>query len=183
MRFTVNLDLIAEQYDQLVRILASLRDRTAPADVVLQRLINAAPADRLDKALTALGGLDKTIHILRYIHDMPLRQAIHLQLNRGALAMAESRTCISVAITTQRVIRVRCGATLFRSGHKNRDCDAVPQDAPEQGPAGRNVGHGWIRVGLDGDRQDALDGTRKHLLTRVAGIAEGRSRTRNAIRG
>ena len=111
MRFTVNLDLIAEQYDQVVRVLASLRDRTAPADVVLQRLINAAPADRLDKALTALGGLDKTIHILRYIHDMPLRQAIHLQLNRGALAMAESRTCISVAIMTQRVIRVRCGAT------------------------------------------------------------------------
>ncbi|MGH8254902.1 MAG: Tn3 family transposase [Steroidobacteraceae bacterium] len=79
----VNLDLIAEQWDQLVRIVASLKDRTAPADVVLQRLINAAPADRLAKALTALGCLVKTIHILRYIHEAPLRQAIQLQLNRG----------------------------------------------------------------------------------------------------
>jgi Tn3 transposase DDE domain len=35
------------------------------------------------KALTALGGLVKTIHILRYIHEEPLRQAIQLQLNRG----------------------------------------------------------------------------------------------------
>jgi TnpA family transposase len=83
LRGVTNLDLIAEQYDQLVRIVASLKDRTAPADVVLQRLINAAPADRLAKALTALGGLVKTIHILRYIHDEPLRQAIQLQLNPG----------------------------------------------------------------------------------------------------
>ncbi|MGH8254910.1 MAG: Tn3 family transposase, partial [Steroidobacteraceae bacterium] len=42
-----------------------------------------APADRLAKALTALGCLVKTIHILRYIHEAPLRQAIQLQLNRG----------------------------------------------------------------------------------------------------
>ncbi|MBV8419935.1 MAG: Tn3 family transposase [Hyphomicrobiales bacterium] len=83
LRGTISLDLIAEQWDQLVRIVASLKDHTAPADVVLQRLINAAPADRLAKALTALGSLVKTIHILRYIHDAPLRQAIQLQLNRG----------------------------------------------------------------------------------------------------
>lgn len=83
LRGGVNLDLIAEQWDQLVRIVASLKDRTAPADVVLQRLINAPPADRLAKALTALGRLVKTIQILRYIHDTPLRQAIQLQLNRG----------------------------------------------------------------------------------------------------
>lgn len=83
LRGVVNLDLIAEQWDQLVRIVASLKDRTAPAAVVLQRLINAAPADRLAKALTALGSLVKTIHILRYIHDVPLRQAIQPQLNRG----------------------------------------------------------------------------------------------------
>ena len=30
-----------------------------------------------------LGRLIKTIHILRYIHEEPLRQAIQLQLNRG----------------------------------------------------------------------------------------------------
>jgi Tn3 transposase DDE domain len=83
LRGVVNLDLIAEQWDQLVRIVASLQDRTAPADVVLQRLISAAPADRLAKALTALGSLVKTIQILRYIHDASLRQAIQLQLNRG----------------------------------------------------------------------------------------------------
>ena len=82
-RNTVNLDLIAEQWDELVRLAASLKDRLAPAHVVMQRLINAPAADRLASALSHLGRLVKTIHILRYIHEEPLRQAIQLQLNRG----------------------------------------------------------------------------------------------------
>jgi TnpA family transposase len=57
---------ILDELAQLI-LASSLRQ----ADVVLQRLINAAPADRLAKALTALGSLVKTIHILHYIHDAP----------------------------------------------------------------------------------------------------------------
>jgi TnpA family transposase len=51
--------------------------------VQLMRLINASPADRVAKALTTLGRLAKTVHILHYIHEEPLRRAIQLQLNRG----------------------------------------------------------------------------------------------------
>jgi TnpA family transposase len=83
LRQTLDLALIAEQWDALVRIAASLKDRLTPAHVVLQRVINASPADRVAKALTALGRLAKTTHILRYIHEEPLRRAIQLQLNRG----------------------------------------------------------------------------------------------------
>ena len=82
-RDTINLDLIIEQWDELVRLAASLKDRLAPAHVVMQRLVNAPAADRLAGALSQLGRLAKTIHILRYIHEEPLRQAIQLQLNRG----------------------------------------------------------------------------------------------------
>jgi len=82
-RTTVDMALIAEQWDQLVRIAASLRHRTAPADVVLKRLANGAPSDRLAKALTALGRVLKTIHILRYVQDADLRHRIQRQLNRG----------------------------------------------------------------------------------------------------
>jgi TnpA family transposase len=59
----VNLDLIAEQWDELVRLAASLKDRLSPAHVVMQRLINAPAADRLASALSHLGRLVKTIHI------------------------------------------------------------------------------------------------------------------------
>jgi TnpA family transposase len=79
----VDVALIREQWDQLVRIAASLRHRTAPAHVVLQRLTNASPADRAAKAMTALGRVIKTIYLLRYLHEEPLRRRVHLQLNRG----------------------------------------------------------------------------------------------------
>jgi TnpA family transposase len=80
---TAEVPLIREQWDQLVRVAASLRHRSAPAHVVLQRLTNASPSDRVAKALTALGRIIKTIFILRYIHEEPLRRRIQLQLNRG----------------------------------------------------------------------------------------------------
>ena len=83
LRATVELPLIAEQGEQLIRIAASLRQRTAPADVVLKRLAGGAPSDRLAKALTALGRVLKTLHILRYVQDVHLRHQIQRQLNRG----------------------------------------------------------------------------------------------------
>jgi TnpA family transposase len=83
LRNAVDTALIVEPWDQLVRIAASLKDRLTAANVVMQRLTNASPADRVAKALTALGRLAKTTHILRYIHEEPLRQRIQLQLNRG----------------------------------------------------------------------------------------------------
>jgi TnpA family transposase len=44
----------------------------AGAHVVLQRLANASPADRVAKALTTFGRIVKTIYILRYIHEEDL---------------------------------------------------------------------------------------------------------------
>jgi TnpA family transposase len=67
----------------LVRLAASLKDRLTPAHVVMQRLANANASDRLAGALSQLGRLMKTLHILRYIQEEPLRDAIQLQLNRG----------------------------------------------------------------------------------------------------
>ncbi len=83
LRGRINAELILEQWDQLVRLAASLKDRLTPAHVVMQRLANANASDRLAGALTQLGRLMKTIHILRYIQEEPLRDAIQLQLNRG----------------------------------------------------------------------------------------------------
>jgi TnpA family transposase len=83
LRGRINVELILEQWDQLVRLAASLKDRLTPAHVVMQRLANANASDRLAGALTQLGRLMKTIHILRYIQEAPLRDAIQLQLNRG----------------------------------------------------------------------------------------------------
>jgi TnpA family transposase len=80
-RGTVDVALIRDQYDALVRIASSLRNRTAPAHVVLERL--AASSDRPARALTMLGRIVKTIYILRYLQDAAIRDRVQLQLNRG----------------------------------------------------------------------------------------------------
>lgn len=82
-RQTIDWQLIEEQYDQLVKIAASLKNKTAPAHTVLQRLINATPADHISKALTQLGRIVKTIFILKYLSDEKLRRKVQKQLNRG----------------------------------------------------------------------------------------------------
>jgi TnpA family transposase len=80
---TVSRELLTEQWDQMVRLTVSLKNRLAPPEVVVERLASAAPADRLAKALTAYGRIIKTIYILRYIQDEKLRRAVQMQLNRG----------------------------------------------------------------------------------------------------
>ena len=80
---TIDTELIREQWDQLVRVVASLRNRTAPAHVVLRRLASSAPSDRLAKALTALGRALRSLYLFRYIQEEDLRARMQLQLNRG----------------------------------------------------------------------------------------------------
>jgi TnpA family transposase len=55
----IDTELIREQWDPLVRIASSLRQRTAPVHVV-QRLAGSSPSDRVATALTALGRVVKT---------------------------------------------------------------------------------------------------------------------------
>jgi TnpA family transposase len=91
-RGTVDVSLIREQWHQLVRVAASLRNRTAPAHVILERLAASnSPSDRLAKALTMLGRVVKTTYILRYAHDAELRARVHRQLNRGESRHAPAR--------------------------------------------------------------------------------------------
>ncbi len=79
----VNMDLIAEQWDALVRVAASLKNRVASANVIARRLVSSPPSNRLAKALTHLGRLVKTIYLLRYIDDPALRQQVRTQRSRS----------------------------------------------------------------------------------------------------
>lgn len=80
---TVDLNLIAEQWEGLVRVAASLKHRVVSANVIARRLVSSAPSNRLATALTHLGQLVKTIYILRFLNDAALRQQVRTQLSRG----------------------------------------------------------------------------------------------------
>lgn len=80
---TVDRDLIKEQWDPLVRVAASLKNRIVPAHVIAKRLVSAGSGNRLAKALTHLGRLVKTTYLLGFLDNPELRRVIGLQLNRG----------------------------------------------------------------------------------------------------
>jgi len=80
---TADLDIVEEQWDAMLRVALSLKQRTAPAHVIVQRLTNSFPSDRLSKAFTNLGRIIKTEYILRYLTDPELRRTVQLQLNKG----------------------------------------------------------------------------------------------------
>lgn len=79
----IDMDCIAEQWEQLIRIIASLKNQVAPAHLVLQKLSARGSSDRVSKAMMELGKLIKTIYILHYISKPDLRRKVQLQLNRG----------------------------------------------------------------------------------------------------
>lgn len=80
---TADLNIVEEQWEEMIRVALSLKQRTTPAHVIVQRLTNSFPSDRLSKALTNLGRIIKTQYILRYLTDLELRQTVQLQLNKG----------------------------------------------------------------------------------------------------
>lgn len=80
---TADLNIIEEQWEEMIRVALSLKQRTAPANVIVQRLTNSFPADRLSKAFTNLGRILKTQYILRYLTEPSLRQTVQRQLNKG----------------------------------------------------------------------------------------------------
>ncbi len=80
---TADLDIVEEQWEEMIRVALSLKQQTAPAHVIVQRLTNSFPSDRLSKAFTNLGRVIKTQYILRYLTDLDLRRIVQLQLNKG----------------------------------------------------------------------------------------------------
>jgi TnpA family transposase len=62
---TADLALVEEQWEAMLRVALSLKQRTAPAHMIVQRLTNSFPSDRLAKAFTNLGRIIKTQYILR----------------------------------------------------------------------------------------------------------------------
>jgi len=80
---TADLAIIEEQWESMMRVAISLKKKTAPAHIIVQRLTNSYPSDRLTKAFTNLGRIIKTEYILRYLTDKELRRTVQRQLNKG----------------------------------------------------------------------------------------------------
>jgi len=73
----VRWDLIAQQYDQMVKYATALRLGTAEAESILRRFAGPGPQHATYQALVELGRAEKTIFLAGYLRDVALRREIH----------------------------------------------------------------------------------------------------------
>lgn len=77
----INIQLIAENWDDLLRLAASLKLGYVSAIDIMRTLYVGDNPTRLAKALAELGRIEKTLHSLKYIDDEDRRRVILTQLN------------------------------------------------------------------------------------------------------
>jgi TnpA family transposase len=82
-RHRINTRLIAEHWDEICRLTASLRAGTVVPSAILRTLQRGPSPSSLARALAELGRVIKTLHVLEYAHDPAYRRIIHHLLSRG----------------------------------------------------------------------------------------------------
>ena len=81
----IDENLLIDQWDNILRMLVSLKTKEVTASVLLKRLSSYAKNHPLHRALKELGRIHKSIFLLKYFDDSELRQRIEKQLNKGEL--------------------------------------------------------------------------------------------------
>jgi TnpA family transposase len=79
----VRMDLIAQYWDDLLRLAGSLKLGLVQAGSLMRTLQTHDRPTPLARALEELGRIIKTLYMLRYIDDEAYRRRILTQLNRG----------------------------------------------------------------------------------------------------
>lgn len=79
----INSKLIADNWDSILHLIATIKSNTTTASQLLRKLSSYSCQTPLYKALKEFGRIIKTLFILKYIDDVKLRQAIEKQLNKG----------------------------------------------------------------------------------------------------
>ncbi|MDE1675424.1 Tn3 family transposase [Nocardia gipuzkoensis] len=87
----LNLDLIGEHYDDLLRLTGSLEFGHAIASLLVGKLSASSRQNSLAAALKEYGALRRTIYAVRYLSDPDYRRKIARQLNRGESVHALKR--------------------------------------------------------------------------------------------
>ncbi|NQY74054.1 MAG: Tn3 family transposase [Candidatus Margulisbacteria bacterium] len=87
----INIDLIEEYWDDILRLIATIKLKHTTATQIFKRLSSYSKSHPLYQALQEYGRAVKTILILDYIDDVELRQIIEVELSKVELANKFSR--------------------------------------------------------------------------------------------
>ncbi len=87
----INVELIAQNWDDLLRVAGSLKLGTVSALEIMRTLQKGKKLNTLAKAIGELGRVAKTLYLLNYVDDEAYRRRILTQLNRGEARHGLSR--------------------------------------------------------------------------------------------
>jgi TnpA family transposase len=94
---TIKLGAIEAEWDNLVRMAASIRAGTVAPSVILRKLTAYRRQNKLDLALRELGRIERTLFTVDWLEQPELRRACQRGLNKG-----EARHALADAIYTNR---------------------------------------------------------------------------------
>ncbi len=80
---TIDLRVIAENWDEILRLAASIKVGTVAPSAILRRLAAYPRQNALAKALKEIGRLERTLFTLDWISDPALRRRSNAGLNKG----------------------------------------------------------------------------------------------------
>jgi TnpA family transposase len=79
----IHTDLIATQWDEVLRFVATIKLKVTTASQLFKRLNSYSRQHPLYIALKEFGKIEKSLFLLKWIDLLELRQAVEKQLNKG----------------------------------------------------------------------------------------------------
>lgn len=98
----INIELIRAHWQEILRIIASIRAGTVTASLIMRQLAAHKRQNGVAAALRELGRLERTLFTLDWISDPELRQKTGQALNKG-----ETRNSMSRAVFIHRLGEIR----------------------------------------------------------------------------
>ena len=81
-KIKINIEIIEENWDDILRFILTIKSRRTTASQLLKRLTSYSKHHKLFTAIKEFGNIIKTDFLLTYIDDVGLRQRIEKQLNK-----------------------------------------------------------------------------------------------------
>ena len=94
---TIKVSAIEADWDDIIRIVASIKDGAVAPSVIMRKLAAYKRQNKLDFALAELGRIERTLFTMDWLEQPDLRRACQAGLNKG-----EARHTLAAAIYTNR---------------------------------------------------------------------------------
>jgi TnpA family transposase len=99
---TLNVKVIEQTFDEILRLAASIKQGQVTASLILRKLSSYPRQNSLAVALRELGRIERTLFMLQWLRDPALRRRVTAGLNKG-----EARNALARAVFLNRLGEIR----------------------------------------------------------------------------